>query len=205
MEDEKGVITGTEPTTQATVKGEAEALNAFQKFMKALTGGEKEPPVGTPKIEEPQKNDPTSVVKSFSEEELSTALEAEKAKWQEEQKKQERLAKLTPEEKEKVEKEQDKQRISALEQKLVAKELHETAVADLSKEGFPVGLAELVAYSSKEEMTASLGKTKEIFKTCLAETITQKLKGKTPAGLGDAANAENALKDQIAKNIRGGF
>lgn len=66
-----------------------------------------------------------------------------------------------------------------------------------------MGLAEMINYSSKEEMENSLKKTQEIFKESLSAAVTERLKGKTPEGLGNATSAENLLRDQIAKNVRG--
>lgn len=83
------------------------------------------------------------------------------------------------------------------------KELKESAVKSLEKEGFPVGLAEMLNYSSKENMESSLKQTQEIFKESLSAAVKERLKGKTPEGLGNATSAENLLRDQIAKNIRG--
>ncbi len=213
MDDDKLLNpAGNSSATEEGTGAEKETLNAFQKFMKSLMGGEKDDPAdkGDPadkkdeqKKDESKKDEPKG--KSFNEDDLAKALEAEKVKWQEEQKEKERLAKLSPEEREKAEKANSEKRIADLEQRLMQKDLKEQAVADLSRDGFPVGLSELVSDTSKEDMSASLEKTKEIFKTCLSEAINQKLRGKTPAGLGDASHAENAFKDQIAKNIRGGF
>ena len=42
-------------------------------------------------------------------------------------------------------------------------------------------------------------------KASLEAAVKERLRGKTPEGLGGAATAENALKDQIAQNIRGGL
>ena len=211
MAEETKILTPevNEPAPDAGAGTEKETLNAFQKFMKTLVGGgeKEEPAKETSPVEDgdgkEKKTEPTT--KTYTEDDLSTALAAEKQKWQDEQKEKERLSKLSPEEREKAEKESTEKKIADLEQKLLQKDLRESAVAALSNEGFPVGLAELVRYSSKEDMAASLDVVKETFKTCLAEAVNQKLKGKTPAGLGGAAHAENATKDLIAKNIRGGF
>lgn len=205
---EEIIKTTTEETTPPADEGAKEQLNAFQKFMKTLIGGEKDDPAKETSPAEGEdgkgkKTEPTA--KTYSEDDLATALAAEKQKWLDEQKEKERIAKLSPEEREKAEKESSEKRIADLEQKLLQKELREEAVTSLSKDGFPVGLAELVSYSSKDDMTASLETVTKTFKTCLAEAVNQKLKGKTPAGLGGAAHAENATKDLIAKNIRGGF
>ena len=72
-----------------------------------------------------------------------------------------------------------------------------------SYNGFPVGLADVLDYSSKERMEETLKNTTKVFKDSLAVAIQSRLKGKTPEGLGGAASAENLLRDQIARNVRG--
>jgi len=52
-------------------------------------------------------------------------------------------------------------------------------------------------------MEKSLSKLTETFKGSLQTAVESRLRGKTPAGLGNAASAENMLRDQIARNIRG--
>ena len=54
-------------------------------------------------------------------------------------------------------------------------------------------------------MEKSLERVQEVFKASLEAAVKERLRGKTPEGLGGAATAENALKDQIAQNIRGGL
>ena len=84
------------------------------------------------------------------------------------------------------------------------KELRESATKSLETDGFPVGLADVLDYSSKERMEETLKNTTKVFKDSLAVAIqSRRLKGKTPEGLGGAASAENLLRDQIARNVRG--
>ena len=42
-------------------------------------------------------------------------------------------------------------------------------------------------------------------KGALEVAVKERLRGKTPEGLGGGAKAENAVKDQIAQGIRGGM
>ena len=67
------------------------------------------------------------------------------------------------------------------------------------------GLADLLTYTDKEAMEKSMAHVQEVFKSCLEAAVKERLRGKTPEGLGGAASAENAIKDQIAQNIRGGL
>ena len=66
----------------------------------------------------------------------------------------------------------------------------------------PAGKTEEKTFS-QEAMEKSLSKLTETFKGSLQAAVESRLRGKTPAGLGNAASAENMLRDQIARNIRG--
>ena len=95
------------------------------------------------------------------------------------------------------------EQIADLQAKLLKSDLQKKATASLEKDGYPVGLAELLDYTSEEAMEKSLSKLTETFKGSLQAAVESRLRGKTPAGLGNAASAENMLRDQIARNIRG--
>ena len=97
------------------------------------------------------------------------------------------------------------QQLADLQAKLLQRDLKDAALAKLEKEGFPVGLADLLTYTDQESMEKSLVRVQEVFKASLEAAVKERLRGKTPEGLGGAATAENALKDQIAQNIRGGL
>ena len=66
----------------------------------------------------------------------------------------------------------------------------------------PAGKTEEKTFS-QAAMENSLSKLTETFKGSLQAAVESRLRGKTPAGLGNAASAENMLRDQIARNIRG--
>lgn len=189
-------------TTQANA---TETLNAFQKFMSTLFSGKTK----DEKEQTDEKADEKETIglnnKAFTEDDFKTALEAEKQKWETKLAEKERLDKLSPAEREKSEKENKDNEIATLRAQLEGRKLKDEAISALEKEGFPIGLADVLNYSNGEAMKASLEKTKEVFKNSLSEAVKQKLRGKTPAGLGGAASAENELQDQIAKNIRGGL
>ena len=53
------------------------------------------------------------------------------------------------------------------------------------------------------DLQAKLLKSDLQKKATLQAAVESRLRGKTPAGLGNAASAENMLRDQIARNIRG--
>ena len=122
-----------------------------------------------------------------------------------EQEEQARLAKLSPEERAKAEAAKTSDRVAQLEAQLLAHDLKDKAVARLSGDGYPVGLADLLPLTSEQDMTAACDKLTEAFDAAVAATVKERLRGKTPEGLGKGANANEAIRNEIAKNIRGGI
>lgn len=143
--------------------------------------------------------------KTYTEADLQARIDAAKSQWQTEQEEQARLAKLSPEERAKAEAAKTSDRIAQLEAQLLAHDLKDKAVARLSGDGYPVGLADLLPLTSEQDMTAACDKLTEAFDAAVAATVKERLRGKTPEGLGNGANANEAILNEIAKNIRGGI
>ena len=142
---------------------------------------------------------------SHSEADVEAKIAEAKAAWEAEQQEKQRLAKLPPEERAKAEGEAQAQELTKLRTELLQRDLKDAAVKKLTDEGFPVGLADLLTYTDKESMEKSLQQTQEVFKSALEAAVKERLRGKTPEGLGGGAKAENTVKDQIAQGIRGGM
>ena len=196
----------TTATEQGQQMGEStqEKASVLQKFINGLFGGGKEADGAEPeKKEEKAVADGTAEEKSFTQADVDAAIEAAKKKWLDEAAEAERIKKLTPEEKAKEEQEKKDSEIADLRSQLLKKDLRESATKTLEADGFPVGLADVLDYSSKGRMEETLRNTTKVFKDSLAVAIQSRLKGKTPEGLGGAASSENLIRDQIAKNIRG--
>ena len=96
-------------------------------------------------------------------------------------------------------------KLTKLRAELLQRDLKDAALKKLTDEGFPVGLADLLTYTDQEGMEKSLKHTQEVFKGALEVAVKERLRGKTPEGLGGGAKAENTVKDQIAQGIRGGM
>ena len=141
--------TATETQGQQT----AEKVSTLQKFIDGLFGGGKKAE-GT----EPEKKDGDPAAekaeeeKSFTQADVDAAIEAAKQQWLDEAAEAERVKKLTPEEKAKEEQEKKDSEIASLRSQLLQKELRESATKSLETDGFPVGLADVLDYSSKERM-----------------------------------------------------
>lgn len=198
---EPGVQDDAAKTKEETVDVAPEKKNAFMKFMDSLFGGNKEA--------DPEQTaaDPEEEKKTFTQEELDAAVEKAKQDLLAEEKEAARLKGLSPEERAAEEQKKKDSEIADLRNQLLKKELQEAAAKTLEKDGFPTGLADILDYSSKERMEETLGNTTKVFKECLAAAITERLRGKTPEGLGSSAGsgiaAENLLREQIKKSIRG--
>lgn len=202
---EQGVQnTATETQGQQTAESTPEKVSTLQKFIDGLFGGGKKAEGAEP---EKKDGDPAAEKaeeeKSFTQADVDAAIEAAKQQWLDEAAEAERVKKLTPEEKAKEEQEKKDSEIASLRSQLLQKELRESATKSLETDGFPVGLADVLDYSSKERMEETLKNTTKVFKDSLAVAIQSRLKGKTPEGLGGAASSENLLRDQIARNVRG--
>lgn len=196
--------TATETQAQQTAEATPEKVNALQKFINGLFGGSKES--GADEAE--KKGDGAesagdTAEKSFTQADLDAAVEAAKKQWEDAAAEAERVKKLTPEQRAEEEQQKKDSEIASLRSQLLQKELRENAAKALEKDGFPVALADVLDYSSKERMEETLKNTTAVFKESLASAIQTRLKGKTPEGLGGAASSENLLRDQIARNIRG--
>lgn len=182
----------------------AEQQTAFQKFVASLFGGkgkEDAAPDGGAGKTEPE----GAAVKAYTEADLQVKLEEAKAAWAADQAEQARLAKLSPEERAKAESDAKDKELAEVKAQLLQRDLKAAAVAKLDKEGLPVELADLLTYTDQASMEKSLERLQSAFRASVTTTVTEKLRGKTPEGLGGAANGENAIRDQIAKSVRGGI
>lgn len=208
---------GEAQTTQQPATPTAEQRTAFQKFMDALFGSKEDPAPasgegegtkkgGDPAPKEGEGTKPEAKDgKSYSEADVEAKIAEAKAAWEAEQQEKQRLAKLSPEERAKAEGEAKEQELTKLRAELLQRDLKDAALKKLTDEGFPVGLADLLTYTDQESMEKSLKHTQEVFKGALEAAVKERLRGKTPEGLGGGAKVENTVKDQIAQSIRGGM
>lgn len=204
-------------TNQQPAAPTAEQRTAFQKFWDSIFGGKEDPAPGSGEGEGTKKDgDPAPKEgegtkpegkdgKSYSEADVEAKIAEAKAAWEDEQQEKQRLAKLSPEERAKAEGEAKEQELTKLRAELLQRDLKDAALKKLTDEGFPVGLADLLTYTDQESMEKSLKHTQEVFKGALEAAVKERLRGKTPEGLGGGAKAENTMKDQIAQSIRGGM
>ena len=95
------------------------------------------------------------------------------------------------------------EQIAELQAKLLKSDLQKKATASLEKMVIRSAWLNCWIIPVREAMEKSLSKLTDTFKGSLQAAVESRLRGKTPAGFGNAASAENMLRDQIARNIRG--
>ncbi len=139
--------------------------------------------------------------KTYTPEELESILADKKKEWQEEQEawEQERLSKLSESERLKLEQIAKNDEIASLKAELARRDLQAEVIAKLDERRLPVSIADLVQYGDRDSTMESLDKLMGVFETAVQEGIMLRLRGKTPEGLGRAANHENRLTDSFAK------
>ncbi len=140
--------------------------------------------------------------KGLSEDEVTHLIETERLKWIEELEKKERLSKLSAEERQTEEALAKDNEIKELKQKLLTNELRAKATKELTKTDLPIELAELIDFSSKENMDTSLVKVKSIFTKAVEKEVLKKLRGSVPKGLSGATGSSVSLQKQIAESMR---
>lgn len=114
----------------------------------------------------------TEEKKSYSQEELDKILEDKKRSWETEQ--MNTLSK-------------DGQ-IETLKAELLRRDLKDKVTARLDEEKLPLGVADFVQYTNEEETMKSLEQVITTVNQLVQDGITMRLKGRTPEGLGHAAN-----------------
>lgn len=192
--------TTVETTAAEGAAPSAEQQTAFQKFFSSLFGGKEEK--AADKAKEPENAAPG---KTYTESDFQAALAAQRQKLDAERQEAERLAKLAPEDRAKIEAETRDKELSGLKAQLLQRDLKAEATTRLAKDGYPVGLADILSYTDKESMEKSLALVTDMFQASIGAALKEKLRGKTPEGLGGTGKNENATRDVIAQNIRGGL
>lgn len=190
--------TGAETTAEETV---AVPKGKFQSFLASLGLGEKDD-AKADKAEEGKKTDgekPQEVT------DVNKAIAEAKKQWETEATKKAELDKLTGEDKIKAEADEVKAQLAEANRKAAERELKDQALTELLADGYPAGLVNCLRFDSKEAMETSKDSVIKEFQNAVETVVKERLRGKTPVGIGGANGSANLLQNQIAKNIRGGL
>lgn len=163
-----GTSTGAAGQAAGAETGNREKASAFKEFLDGLFGAkqEKKEPGAEEKAAEKGTEPPAGKTedKSFSQADMDAAIEKAKQDWEAQAEEAKRQAKLSPEEKAAEEQKKKDEQIAELQAKLLKSDLQKKATASLEKDGYPVGLAELLDYTSEEAMEKSLRHTSVTYK-----------------------------------------
>ncbi|MFV0342755.1 MAG: DUF4355 domain-containing protein [Anaerocolumna sp.] len=150
------------------------------------TSSEAEPDVQESETDVEQTEETTDTdEKKYSQQELDQMFEDKKKEWE-----LERIGRLSKD-----------ATIEELKAELSRRDLKDKVNATLTEKRLPIGLADLVHYSDESGTMKHLEKVMGTVNQLVEEGIKERLKGKTPAGLGGATYSENSLTDTFAKTF----
>lgn len=142
---------------------------------------------------------------------LTAKLAEEKGKWEKEyqqkaeaaKKEQERLSKLSDDERKKAEFDKAQQELLAKEKELKIKELKLEVVEDLAKRGIPVSFLDyLVVDADSEKTLGRITNFEKEYKKAVDTAVNERLKGKTPRSGGAPAGTKAKTGGGFMEAIR---
>ena len=130
--------------------------------------------------------------KNYSQDDLNSILDEKRKEWEEE-----RLANLSKDE-----------QISQLKKELFRANMKDQIYSRLTEERIPVKAAELIQYTDETGTLKSLETVISTIKELVSDGITERLRGKTPEGLGKSAStgiwgkSENDFETAFVKAMK---
>lgn len=123
---------------------------------------------------------------------INKAIETAKSKWDEEAKAQAdeaaKLAKMKADEKAEYERQKREDALTKREAEITRRELHAEAITQLTADGLPASLADIVDCTSADNCKKSMESVKKAFGEAVEKAVNDKLKGTTPkTGAGNQA------------------
>ncbi len=195
--------------TQKDVNANVENNQEETKFTSWLKGlfveSKKDESEKTSEKEDEKDESENAESKEDKEDDFEERLKAEKEKWKKEQEEEKKLEKLSEAEKKDLELKKMEEAKEKAEAEVTKMKLKNVASLKLAKDGYPTELVELVNVTNKEDMEKSIETVIKVFKDSLELAVKEKLRGKTPEGLGTSGASNNAIKKEIADSVRGGF
>ena len=117
----------------------------------------------------------------------------------------EKLAKMTKEEKAQYMQKKKEKELSDREAAVTRSELMAEAKNNLSDEGLPVELAEVLNYTDADVCKKSMETVKKAFQTAVEKAVDEKLKGGKPPKKAPETNTQEALEKQVYNAMMGIF
>lgn len=118
--------------------------------------------------------------RTFTREELSKILSAEKTKWENEQNEAKKLAKMNADEKQKYQQDQREKALAEREAELLRKEMTAEAKAMLSERDLPIELVTVVDLSSADSVKQSVTDIQKAWEKAVQKGVEERIKGNAP-------------------------
>lgn len=140
---------------------------------------------------------------------VNTAVTKAQEKWQaladDKLSEAENLAKMTKEEKAQYMQKKKEKELSDREAAVTRSELMAEAKNNLSDEGLPVELAEVLNYTDADACKKSMETVKKAFQTAVEKAVDEKLKGGKPPKKAPETNTQEALEKQVYNLMMGNY
>lgn len=141
---------------------------------------------------------------------IASKLANEKTRWEKEYQEkaaaakleQDRLSKLSDDERQKVELENSKIELALKEKELKAKEIKLEMVDVLAKRGLPISFMDYLVDESSEKTLSRITNFEKEFKKAIESAVTERLKGKTPRAGGERESDNNTNKSGFLDSVR---
>ena len=140
---------------------------------------------------------------------VNTAVTNAQEKWQaladDKLSEAEKLAKMTKDEQKTYMQNKRDKELSDREAAVTRRELMAEAKNNLSDEGLPVELAEVLNYTDADACKKSMETVKKAFQTAVEKAVDEKLKGGKPPKKAPETNTQDALEKQVYNAMMGIF
>lgn len=203
----------TEVTPATPATEETEQTGAFMSFLKGIIGNGSKEEQKTAEGDDPKKDDLAKPeVKedesktAFTAEDVQKMIEDDRKKREDEAAEAKRMEKMSPEERDKEELKKVQERVNQLEKEGLTKDLRQSAMDVLTKDGYPIALANCIdfeKFKDNDEMQKTLTSVIDAFQEAMKAAIMDKLKIDTPMGLNNQV-APNTYLNQVKQSVKGG-
>lgn len=138
---------------------------------------------------------------------INTAVKKAEDKWKaltdEKLTEAEKLAKMTANEKAEFLEQKRLKELDAREAEITKRELMATAKNTLAEKKLPIGLADVLVYTTADACNASIEAVEKAFQTAVSSVVEERLKGGAPPKKAPASSEEANLQQEVKKALKG--
>lgn len=140
--------------------------------------------------------------RTFTREDISKMISAEKAKWENEQNEAKKLAKMNADEKQRYQAEQKEAELAEREALLVKKEMTAEAKAMLSERDLPMELVSVIDLTNADSVKQSIDSIQKTWEKAVQKGVEERIKGSAPIEKAQGTYKTNAFENVESRYIR---